>query len=145
MPTGAPRPQNENWSKHASGSAQSIRLRSASKLQNSTISVHRNRSLRNGKILGRKQVKYLSNSLLISASQKVGLRLSFERAHADQTDKDRSGGHTRQSTTPHCKEGRASTFNTTRRRSRNVETDACDLIFSVPHHPLGRFSRRAGT
>ena len=21
----------------------------------------------------------------------------------------------------------------------------CDLIFSVPHHPLGRFSRRAGT
>jgi hypothetical protein len=64
------------------------------------------------------------NAFLISASQKVSCRLSFERVYAKQTDKDRSNGLAGQSATPHCKEGRASTFDATRCRAHDIETDA---------------------
>jgi hypothetical protein len=50
------------------------------------------------------------DSFLISVSQKVSLRLSFERVHVDQTHKNRSHGLTEQSKTLCPEEGRASTF-----------------------------------
>jgi hypothetical protein len=44
---------------------------------------------------------------LISASQKASVRLSFERVHDDQTEKDHSLGPTKESTPPRRSEGRA--------------------------------------
>jgi hypothetical protein len=78
----------------------------------------------NRKVRAESGLNLSQNSFLISVSQKVSCRLSFERVHADKTDKDRSHGLAGQSTTPHCEEGRASTFNATRYRPHDVETDA---------------------
>src|SRR4051812_27743014 len=46
------------------------------------------RARRTGKVTGKNGLKLSQNSFLISASQKVRVRLSFERAYDDQTDKD---------------------------------------------------------
>jgi hypothetical protein len=58
---------------------------------------------------------------LISASQKVSCRLSFERAHADENRLRNLAG---QATTARRREVCASSFNAAHRRSRHVEADA---------------------
>src|ERR1700730_16722323 len=68
----------------------------------------------NRKVRAESGLNLSQNSFLILASQKVRWRLSFERVHDDQTDKDRSHGRAGQSTTPHCEEDRASRFDATR-------------------------------
>ena len=47
------------------------------------------------------------NSFSLSASQKASVRLSFERVHDDQTEKDHSFGPIKEATPPRHSEGRA--------------------------------------
>ena len=71
------------------------------------------------------------------------VRLSFERVHDKQTDKDSSHGRARQSTRPpHYEEDRASAINVTHRRSLPVETDADRLRPRFDRRPESRPATR---
>ena len=71
------------------------------------------------------------------------VRLSFERVHDKQTDKDSSHGRARQSTRPpHYEEDRASAINVTHRRSLPVETDADRLRPRFDGRPESRPATR---
>ena len=63
---------------------------------------------RNGKGRGKNRLNLSQNSFLISASQKARVRLSFERGHDDQTDKDRSHSRAGEAATSRRGQGRAS-------------------------------------
>src|SRR6478609_9114448 len=81
---------------------------------------------RAGKRTGKSGLNPSQNSLLISASQKARVRLSFKRVHGDQTEKDcslnRTGGA---ATSAGRAEGRASAI--IRCWRDHVETDAARL------------------
>ena len=65
------------------------------------------RVLQTEKLMGKSGLNLSQNSFLISTSQKVRVRLSFERVYGNQTDKDISHDRSPQSATPRSKEGRA--------------------------------------
>jgi hypothetical protein len=81
------------------------------------------RACRNGKIRGKSGLNLSRNSFLISTSQKVRVRLSFERVHDDQTDKDHSHSRAGEAATSTGRaEDRADAI--IRCRRGYVETDA---------------------
>src|SRR5260221_5593888 len=80
---------------------------------------------RNRKGSGKSGLNLSQNSFLISASQKARVRLSFERGHDDQTDKDRSHSRAGEAETSRRGQGRASAI--VRCRRQHVETDAARL------------------
>jgi hypothetical protein len=64
---------------------------------------------RNGKVRGKSGLNLSQNALLISASQKARVRLSCERVHDDQTEKDGAHDRTGDAATSAARaEGRAS-------------------------------------
>ena len=88
-----------------------------------------------GKLTGKSGLNPSQNSFLIAASQKVRVRLSFERAHGNQTVKDPSDtGAGEAATSAGRAEGGASAI--IRYRRDHVETDADRLC--------PRVDRRAG-
>src|SRR6202521_6263603 len=80
---------------------------------------------RNGKGRAKSRLNLSQNSFLISASQKARVRLSFERSHDDQTDKDRSHSRAGEAATSRRGQDRASAI--IRCRRQDVETDVARL------------------
>src|SRR5882762_4260422 len=86
-----------------------------------------------GKVTAKSGLNLSQNSFLISASQKARVRLSFERGHDDQTDKDRSHSRAGKTETPRRGQARASAI--IRCRRHHVETDADRLCPRVDRRP----------
>src|ERR1700730_2362588 len=86
-----------------------------------------------GKVTGKSGLNLSQNSFLISASQKERVRLSFERGHDDQTDKDRSHSRAGEAATFRRGQGHASAI--IRCRRHHVEADADRLCPRVDRRP----------
>jgi hypothetical protein len=86
-----------------------------------------------GKFHEQNRLNVSQNSFLISASQKARVRLSFERGHDDQTDKDRSHSRAGEAATFRRGQGRASAI--IRCRRHHVEADAARLCPRVDRRP----------
>src|SRR6516165_9628533 len=93
------------------------------------------------KLTGNSGLNLSQNSFLISASQKVRVRLSFERVHDHQTEKDKSPSRAGEAATSAGRaESRASAI--IRYGRDHIETDADRLCPCVDRRPEPGFAAR---
>jgi hypothetical protein len=99
------------------------------------------RSWSNGKVRAKSGLNRSQNPFLISASQNVRVRLSFERVHDHQTEKDRSPSRAGEAATSAGRaESRASAI--IRYGRDHIETDADWLCPCVDRRPEPSFAAR---